>query len=434
MSISTPTSPDSSLLDSPTSPWRTRRFYRRPQIDLFTTASPSPTNIEQFYQFSSDADGGDDTVSPQSITSTTGGGNGTSLLDSEYEYPIVYERVTEPRNHRCRNEKRVIEKIGCDNVISIKNISRMKSVRYLKDIVNTIIDSRWRWTLWIFILTYFANWIVFGSLWMLLPNKKHENIYNSKNNTYVQYERDCFIGTETFTAYFLLAVETQTTIGFGNRNVTHYCFDAILILCLQMLTSILINGAFLGAVYAKMIRPIKYSRTRIFSKYAVISQRDGKLCFMFRVWDINHSHIIGTKIQAYFIRTHKTQENELLKNYMIDMKIESHGLLIWPLTIVHIIDENSPLYDMSAKDLLTKRFEIIVVLTGCSESTSQTSQMRTSYLSNEILWGHRLIQCTEYDNRKQAFIIDHRKFHRTLPINTPLCSAKYLNNFINTLK
>lgn len=37
-------------------------------------------------------------------------------------------------------------------------------------------------------------------------------------------------------------------------------------------------------------------------------------------------------------------------------------LFIWPTTIVHKIEKGSPLYHMSATDLLRERFEIIVVL------------------------------------------------------------------------
>ena len=38
---------------------------------------------------------------------------------------------------------------------------------------------------------------------------------------------------------------------------------------------------------------------------------------------------------------------------------------------------------------MAEQFEIIVILEGVVESTGQSSQARTSYLNNEILWGHR---------------------------------------------
>ena len=40
--------------------------------------------------------------------------------------------------------------------------------------------------------------------------------------------------------------------------------------------------------------------------------------------------------------------------------------LVWPVTVVHKIDSSSPLWDISAEQLLTERFEIVVILEGKS--------------------------------------------------------------------
>lgn len=37
-------------------------------------------------------------------------------------------------------------------------------------------------------------------------------------------------------------------------------------------------------------------------------------------------------------------------------------MFIWPTTIVHKIDRHSPLYALSAQDMLKERFEIVVML------------------------------------------------------------------------
>lgn len=52
-----------------------------------------------------------------------------------------------------------------------------------------------------------------------------------------------------------------------------------------------------------------------------------------------------------------SMEGEKLKNFHHTLKLENKGkvFLIFPTTMCHVIDETSPLYDMSAKDLLEKR-------------------------------------------------------------------------------
>lgn len=114
---------------------------------------------------------------------------------------------------------------------------------------------------------------------------------------------------------------------------------------------------FSGIVFAKMTRPRQRTQTLLFSKNAVVCQRDGKLCLMFRVGDMRKSHIIGASIRAELIRPKQTKEGELLPQYITELNVCADGcdgdlFFIWPMTIVHKIDEDSPLYHMSAADML----------------------------------------------------------------------------------
>jgi potassium inwardly-rectifying channel subfamily J len=57
---------------------------------------------------------------------------------------------------------------------------------------------------------------------------------------------------------------------------------------------------------------------------------------------------------------------------------------------------------MSPADLATANFEIQVSMEGTIESTGLTFQARSSYLPNEILWGHRFesMMLYRHDNKK----------------------------------
>lgn len=49
-------------------------------------------------------------------------------------------------------------------------------------------------------------------------------------------------------------------------------------------------------------------------------------------------------------------EGEILSDYLRPLSLENgDAFIIFPLIICHIIDSESPLYDLSAKDLLEKR-------------------------------------------------------------------------------
>lgn len=126
---------------------------------------------------------------------------------------------------------------------------------------------------------------------------------------------------------------------------------------------------------------------------------------------------------------------------------EDKIFFIWPTTIVHKIDSTSPLYTMSATDLLRERFEIVVILgkfhkwpldssnishsnfflEGVIESTGMTTQARSSYLPSEILWGHRFQNLVTFKKETGEYEVDYAIFNNTVEVDTPLCSAKQLD-------
>ena len=63
--------------------------------------------------------------------------------------------------------------------------------------------------------------------------------------------------------------------------------------------------------------------------------------------------------------------------------------MFWPVTVVHSITAESPLYGISADRLALEKFEIIVTLEGTTESTNMATQASTSYKSKQILLGYR---------------------------------------------
>jgi potassium inwardly-rectifying channel subfamily J len=55
-----------------------------------------------------------------------------------------------------------------------------------------------------------------------------------------------------------------------------------------------------------------------------------------------------------------------------------------------------------------------------------TTQARSSYLANEILWGHRFEKLITFQKGDGTYKIDYSRFDMTVPFDTPTCSAKDL--------
>lgn len=323
-------------------------------------------------------------------------------------------------------------KHGDCNVVQGKVAKRRR--RYLQDIFTTLVDAQWRWTLLVFALNFLLSWLGFAIIWWLIC------LTHGDLDGYQMQNRNngsaCVIGVTSFTSCFLFSVETQHTIGYGARYTSEECPEAIFVLCLQSIVGVMIQAFMVGIVFAKLSRPKKRTQTLLFSRNAVINQRDGQLCLLFRVGDMRKSHIIEAHVRAQLIKRKVTKEGELLPFYQTELKVGGDGeedkiFFIWPTTIVHKITPSSPLYTLSAADMLRDRFEIVVILEGVIESTGMTTQARSSYLPSEILWGHRFEPLVAFKKETGEHEVDYSLFNNTYEVDTPLCSAQALDQLIS---
>ncbi|XP_026058741.1 ATP-sensitive inward rectifier potassium channel 12-like [Carassius auratus] len=322
---------------------------------------------------------------------------------------------------RRKVRSRFVNKTGQCNV-SFAHMDQ-QSQRYLADIFTTCVDIRWRWMFVLFSLAFVLSWLAFGFAFWLIA-LVHGDLDRPTKEDFTP----CVMQVNSFVAAFLFSVETQTTIGYGFRCVTEECPLAVFMVVFQSIMGCIIDSFMIGAIMAKMARPKKRAQTILFSHNAVIAMRDGKLCLMWRVGNLRKSHIVEAHVRAQLIKPRITEEGEYIPFDQIDINVGyDQGLdrifLVAPLTILHEINEESPLYGISKQDLETSDFEIVVILEGMVEATAMTAQVRSSYLASEILWGHRF-EPVVFEERSQ-YKVDYSHFHKTYEVSsTPRCSAK----------
>ena len=330
-----------------------------------------------------------------------------------------------------RVRRRLVYKNGECN-ISHANIKKRKQ-RYLADIFTTLVDMRWRWNLLIFVLAFTLSWMVFALIWWLICFAHGDFDHRDDDENWIP----CVHEVNDFTTALLFSIETQHTIGYGSRHTSPQCVEAILIMMFQSCFGVIIQALMTGLVFAKLSRPKKRAETLMFSKNAVICKRDGELCLLFRVGDMRKSHIVEAHLRGLLIRKRVTQEGEVMPLYQHELDIgdeegECKLFLVWPVILEHRINESSPLWDISAEDLQREQFELIIILEGIVESTGMTTQARTSYLPGEILWGHRFERLVSFQKDNGQYLIDYSRFHSTIPVDIPQCSAKELSEMRKT--
>ena len=178
---------------------------------------------------------------------------------------------------------------------------------------------------------------------------------------------------------------------------------------LQAVLGCIIQAFMVGLVFSKLSRPRNRSKTIIFSNNATITMRNRKLCLIIRIGDLRDDNfILGTQISAKLLRRRISVEGEVyqaMENISVNPETTSESCIffVWPLEIIHVIDQNSPFYDVTATELPKQKFELVAVLEGTNETSNAKFQARCSYLPHEILWGHRFESMMLYrrDQKRQ---------------------------------
>ncbi|KAM9716125.1 G protein-activated inward rectifier potassium channel 1-like [Menidia menidia] len=320
-----------------------------------------------------------------------------------------------------RKRQRFVEKNGRCNV-QHGNLGGETS-RYISDLFTTLVDLKWRWNLLIFILTYTVAWLVMASMWWVIAYIRGDLSHAGHDASYTP----CVANVYNFPSAFLFFIETEATIGYGYRYITEKCPEGIILFLFQSLLGSIVDAFLIGCMFIKMSQPKKRAETLMFSQDAVISQRDGKLCLMFRVGNLRNSHMVSAQIRCKLIKSRQTPEGEFLPLDQCELDVgfgtgADQLFLVSPLTICHEINTKSPFFDLSQRSLRNEQFEIVVILEGIVETTGMTCQARTSYTEDEVLWGHRFLPVMSLEDG--FFRVDYSQFHNTFEVPTPPYSVK----------
>ena len=220
--------------------------------------------------------------------------------------------------------------------------------------------------------------------------------------------------TGSFGDSLSFSVQTMATIGYGVMHPVAARAHAVVIA--ESMFSIVFSALATGLVFAKFSR----ATARIaFSKVAVITSHEGKSTLMFRVGNQRGNVIVEAQVHVVVVMTTTTIEGETFYK-AIDLPLvrDRQVGMARGWTIMHVIDEQSPLHGMDAAGLARAEVELNIALTGIDDTTMQTVHTIHQYTDQDIRCGHRF-EDTMQLLPDGAFLLDLRNFDRTVPIATP---------------
>src|SRR5262249_40450783 len=105
----------------------------------------------------------------------------------------------------------------------------------------------------------------------------------------------------------------------------------------------------------------------------------------------------------------------------IVLKLEREKVVFFPLswTIVHPIDETSPLYGVTPEGLAQCQSEFLILLSGIDDVSFQRVHTRSSYKPDEIVWGARFANLFVASKPDEVLRVDLNRLHKIERVELP---------------
>lgn len=259
------------------------------------------------------------------------------------------------------------------------------------DLYVFLVDGSWTRLFATFTFVYLVANVFFAALYLFVPAALH--------------------GPEevTFAHSFFFSVQTMTTIGYGAWTpATPY---ADWVVTLEAAVGVLGTALATGLVFAKVSRP---QASALFSNTLTVHERDGVPTLHLRVGNARGNDVVDANMSVTLVRDHVTAEGDHMRR-LTDLQLVRASTPLFRLTwtVMHVIDETSPLHGLDlereADGLL-----FIAVMRGHDGTYAQTTHSRHLYRGADVRVGLRFADVVSRlpDGR---MMIDYDRFHELEP-------------------
>jgi len=248
------------------------------------------------------------------------------------------------------------------------------------DNYHTLIKMSWG-RFWFIILTgYLLANLFFASIYVLIGMNSLDGA--SGNN-----------GLSHFLDAFFFSAQTISTVGYG--HISPHGVVANSVAAVESMMGLLAFALATGLLYGRFSKPstrIVYSRNILVSPY----QENGR-GLMFRISNLRRNVLIDLDVEVIFSYNEIVDGKPLRKFFPLELERRNVSILTLNWTIVHPLDENSPLMDMTPDELERTEASFSVLLKAFDDTFSQTVHSRTSYQYMDMVWGAKFTPMFDRD-------------------------------------
>ncbi len=195
-----------------------------------------------------------------------------------------------------------------------------------------------------------------------------------------------------FLSDFFFSAHTLTTVGYG--NIAPLSLGGNILSTIEALVGLLSAALGTGLLFGRFSRP---SARIAFSENVLIAPYQERTSVQLRILNLRPNVLM--EVQAHLIlMTVEGTPGAQSRTYRT-LKLEREDLYFLALswTIVHPIEEDSPLFGKTAEDLERMQAEFVVMIKAFDDTFAQSVHARYSYRYDEVAWGARFQPAFEID-------------------------------------
>jgi inward rectifier potassium channel len=251
---------------------------------------------------------------------------------------------------------------------------------------------------WLIILSgYLVVNIIFACIYVAIGA---DGLYGTDGNT----EIDNF-----FNAFFFSA-QTMSTVGYGHISPRGMVANSVA--ALESMLGLLAFALATGLLYGRFSRPsakIRYSKNLLVAPY-----QDGK-GLMFRLANVRKNILIDLSVEVIFSYNEQVDGKPVRRFFQLELERRRVSILTISWTIVHPLDDNSPLKEMTTEELKRTEASFSILLKAFDDTFSQTVHSRAAYYSSDMVWDAKFKPTFDRDD-DGTIVLDLSRLHQYTPV------------------
>ncbi|HEX3700048.1 MAG TPA: ion channel [Phenylobacterium sp.] len=213
----------------------------------------------------------------------------------------------------------------------------------------------------------------------------------------------------SFADAFFFSVETLATVGYGEMTPANGYGHVVA--TVEILVGLFMTALVTGGFFARFARP---QPKLIFSRAAVIGPYDGGQALMVRVASRRVHAISEVRGRISYLKTFDLPDGGTFRRFY-DLKLvrNENPVLALSWTLIHPIDAQSPLCDLTPERIASESPRLLVSISGFDEAISSQINDRHFYRPEDLLVGHAFVHILA-DLPDGATQLDLTRIHDTV--------------------